>query len=332
MRLGILSSNFQTNLHQELEYSKLASNRMRLNIARKTAESKNIEVLPLNFYNELKYVDCLLIGKYVHKSGANKFIDDDGSRMIKWLKYIEYVKTKGSKIVLDYTDHLIITSDIRSEFYKKAINFSDIVITPSEMMKINILKYFPGNIEIIEDPIEVQIEPLKNKNFEKLDALWFGHPTNLNYLLRILTKLNELTSLTIVTSKLSQQEEILIRQINKSILIKFYEWDKNFYAKYNLKCNICLLPSDIMDSKKNGVSNNRLITALALGLLPVVSPVESYKQFKNYYLDISNINTANEYILEKIYGNIMKDRNEIISSYTPQLIGAKWSKILFGTN
>lgn len=329
MKLGILSSNFKTNLLHELENSKLASNRMRLNVARKAAENNHIEILPLDFYNQMDDVDCLLIGKYVHASGANKFIDDDGTRIKKWLRYIEYSKVKGTKIVLDYTDHLIIVEDLRSQFYQKVINFVDIIIVPSNMMKKNLSNFYKGEIEIIEEPVEVEIEKIEIKNFDNINALWFGHPTNLNYLLKILIKLNKISNLNVVTSNLSQKEKNLIQDINKNIKIKFFEWEKDFYKNYKIDCNVCLIPSDLMDAKKNGVSNNRLITSFALGLVPILTPVESYKEFSNYYCDISNIQNIDKFTLEKIYNKIIDDRKEILNKYSIDCIGKKWCDVLF---
>jgi len=135
MKLGILSSNFLDPNIEQLGISKLASNRLRLNIAKNAAIENNINVLPLDLYNKFQDIDILLIGKFVAESGANKFIDDDGSRMIKWLIYIEHVKKRGAKIILDYTDNLIISKDKRSEFYKKVLPYINIITVPSEMMK-----------------------------------------------------------------------------------------------------------------------------------------------------------------------------------------------------
>jgi hypothetical protein len=301
---------------------------MRLNVAKDAAVMAGIEVPQLDFYNKNIDVDYLIIGKFVYQSGANLFIDDDGSRMQRWMHYIEAVKRKKSKIILDYTDHLLIAEDNRSDFYRSVLQFIDVVVTPSERMKENISKYFKGEITIIEEPLEVDIIPVKVNDFEEISALWFGHPTNLKYLFNFLTKNKHVEKLKIVTSPINEKEKVLIKNINKKIKIDFYEWEPNFYSKLKLDCNICLIPSDINDMKKNGVSNNRLITAYALGLIPIVTVVKSYEDYRPTLIDIDQINAFDKKNLIDL-NRILKEKQEnIVEKYTSDKIKKKWLNLL----
>jgi hypothetical protein len=49
---------------------------------------------------------------------------------------------------------------------------------------------------------------------------------------------------------------------------------------------MCIIPSDLNNSKKVGVSSNRLITALILGLPTAADNLPSYKEFASYYCDL----------------------------------------------
>jgi hypothetical protein len=328
MKFGILSSNNFTSNLNELAKSKLASNRLRLDIAKDAAQKKNYEVLNLDFYLKKEYADIFLIGKIVPQSGSKKFIDDQGDRIDNWLRYINEYKNSAKKIILDYTDNLIEVSDIRSNFYKNILNHVDICVVPSSKMKENLKNYFPKEIVIIEEPLEIKISNYNVTNFDNISALWFGHLTNINYLLKILYKNININYLTIVTSKISSEDQIKIKSINSSLEINFIEWEPNFYENNNLKCNVCLIPSDINDVRKNGVSNNRLIAALALGLVPLVSSVHSYKEYSNYYLDIESINCYNKNNYINTYNNIIKNRDLILSEYSKEKIITKWFDIL----
>lgn len=331
MKLGILSSNFSSSDLEQLNKSKLASNRLRLNVAKNAALKNNITVLPLDFYNKFQEVDMLLVGKFVTESGANRFIDDDGSRMNKWLNYIEYIKKIGTKIILDYTDNLIIVQDKRSEFYKKVLPYVNIITVPSEMMKRNIKEFYHGEVVIIEEPIEVEINPAVKDNYEQINALWFGHSTNLIYLIKRIKDFNDIDKLKIVTSLLSEKDKNFIKNINKKIDIEFYEWKENFNKNNNMNCNICLIPSDINDEKKNGVSNNRLITTFAMGLVPVVSPIDSYKPYNEYYYDLDQNLKINKVQLKSLNEKLIINQNKIINDYTNSKIMEKW-KNLFCSN
>lgn len=328
MKIGILSSNNLTARIDELGKSKLASNRLRLAVAKEAAVSMAYEILALDFYNTKQLIDILIIGKYVHKSGANIFLDDDGSRMNRWLDYIKFSKKNKTKIILDYTDHLIEMSDERSIFYKKVLDFVDLIIVPSVKMKKNIEKYFKGNIKIIEEPLEVEISHFKEQTFEKINALWFGHPTNLMYLFKYIEKNNKIASLKIVTSELSEKDKKAIRGLNQELSMDFFTWVPNFYNQHNFNCNVCLIPSNLDDSRKNGVSNNRLITSFALGLVPIATLVESYSEFSEYIINIDNENHLEKNSLINLNKKLLINQKEIISAYTLVNIKNKWSEII----
>jgi DNA helicase-2/ATP-dependent DNA helicase PcrA len=53
-------------------------------------------------------------------------------------------------------------------------------------------------------------------------------------------------------------------------------------------CDLIIIPSDPNDPKKAGVSSNRLITALALGLPTAACVMESYKEYDQYFTDIDS--------------------------------------------
>lgn len=328
MKLGILASNFKSVNVSELALSKLASNRMRLNLAKEAALMINYEIMQLNFYSKKERVDLLLIGKIVSESGANIFYDDDGTRIKKWIDYIEFSRKNETKIILDYTDHLLILNDNRKEFYEKILPYVDIVVTPSAKMMENISKYFSKKIEIIEDPIEVEINKIKNINYDVIDALWFGHKVNIVYLLDYIKKSKKINKLKIVTNQLTENDKNIITNLNKDIEVKFIEWEPNFYKINKLECNICLIPSDIKDERKNGVSNNRLITSFALGLIPVATMVKSYSEFKDNFIDIDLFNSFDSRELSEFNKKINVNRELIIEKYTKIKIIKKWSDLL----
>lgn len=328
MKIGILSSNNSSPRIEELGKSKLASNRLRLDVAKEAAISLGYEILGLDFYNNTQVADVVIVGKYVHKSGANIFIDDDGSRKNRWLNYIIFAKKNRTKIILDYTDHLIEIGDERSLFYKNILEFVDLTIVPSVKMKRNIEKYYKGKIEIIEEPVEVNISNFKYQTFEKINALWFGHPTNLIYLFKFLKKNSVIDNLKIVTNELNEKDKKAIRELKPELRVDFFIWEPNFYNKYDFNCNVCLLPSNLDDGRKNGVSNNRLITSYALGLVPVATLVESYSEFSEYIINIDNENDFNKKNLLNLNAKLLLKQKEIISYYSLVNIKNKWAKII----
>ncbi len=329
MKVGILSSNNETNAINSLAHSKLASNRLRLNVfSEALSDKEEYRILPLDFYQKNEKADLIIVGKVVEKSGADIYLDDKGQRIENWTKYIIESKKNNSIIILDYSDNLIEVQDKRSEFYKNLINYIDAAVVPSRQMKENLEKYFDKRIIIIEEPLEEKIIPYKIREFKEINALWFGHPSNINYLLKSLNKI-EIKKLTIVTSGLVESDKQLIKNINKNIKIEFIIWEPGFYEKYKLECNVCLIPSDIKDSRKNGVSNNRLITAFAFGIIPIASKINSYKEYSNYFIDLDEvIGKIEEEKLDNLNNKLIKDQNLILKKYELNNIKEKWLNLV----
>jgi hypothetical protein len=99
-----------------------------------------------------------------------------------------------------------------------------------------------------------------------------------------------------------------------------------FYSNY---CNVCVIPSDPKDPRKAGVSSNRLISALSLGLPTAASYVESYLEFSEYFTNLEsreflnllkNPNLANFKTLEA--------QEKIVSKFSFAEIGSQWDVFL----
>ena len=95
-------------------------------------------------------------------------------------------------------------------------------------------------------------------------------------------------------------------------------------------CDIALIPSDRSDPRKNGASANRLITALALGLVPVAEMIDSYRPFANYCVDLSD-SMALRNLREKL--EVMKQRvleaqRSVVQDYTVTRVGPRWVGIV----
>jgi len=82
-----------------------------------------------------------------------------------------------------------------------------------------------------------------------------------------------------------------------------------------------------MMKKKNGVSNNRLITAFAMGLVPAVSPIDSYKPYREYYYNLDENLTINKTQLKILNQKLISEQMDIIKDYTSIKIMEKWRNL-----
>ena len=113
--------------------------------------------------------------------------------------------------------------------------------------------------------------------------------------------------------------------IDKSLSIQIGLWSIQAMINTSKVCDLIIIPSDPNDPKKAGVSSNRLITALALGLPTAASVMESYKEYNEYFTDIDS-----EKFIElidnpdKFHHQVLEAQNRIIPQFTQEAIGQKW--------
>jgi hypothetical protein len=94
-------------------------------------------------------------------------------------------------------------------------------------------------------------------------------------------------------------------------------------AKY---CDACLIPSDLNDLRKSGVSSNRLITAFALGLPVSADILESYAPFSEYFHNILGeplsvfIKELNLYVKKCEFAQA-----NVVSKFRQEIIVKKWN-------
>jgi hypothetical protein len=305
-----------------LASSNFASIRLRAAVGAKAAEKQGIS----NQFtdgrpNEIP--DLIIVGKIDYIS--------DKDRPSRWLRRIKELKSKKTKIIIDYTDHHLSKTTESSRFYIEALNFADVVICSSNMLMQHIKHFYNGPILLIEDPVEVPILPPKIKKNNIPTALWFGHASNLGYLIDFLRNdyKNARPIKLIVMTNLYPLPDTLIKHFEKENLenleINVIPWSKNDMIKVAGIADVCWIPAGLNDARKNGASSNRLITALAMGLPVAADILPSYEPLKDYFVDIKE-NEFYEQINfpEKYFSKVKEAQNIIKDKYISESIKIHW--------
>ncbi|MEY4921060.1 MAG: hypothetical protein RLZZ564_588 [Pseudomonadota bacterium] len=296
--------------------SNIASIRLRLACF---LRSKNYEV---TFGNNIKNNPCALV---IGKIGAS----NSNTRENLWINQITEQKKVGAKIILDYTDdHLNFESSMTS-FYEKSLPYIHAAITSSTFLADKLKQKSKFFIEIIPDAIEVPIFKPKIKENVSKNIFWFGHASNIDYLIKIISKWRKLKQKTTLFILTNEQGVVIFNQskfnIDKNLSIQLGLWSIQAMINTSKFCDLIIIPSDPSDPKKAGVSSNRLITALALGLPAAASVMESYKEYDQYFTDINS-----EKFIELIdypdrfHNQVLEAQNRIIPEFTQEAIGQKW--------
>ena len=268
--------------------------------------------------------DIVVIGKIGEKVGE---------RSISWLTQISTAKNNGALVFLDYTDHHLPIDSYANSFYKKVIKLVDHCIVPSKYMGDLLRNYFSGPISVIEDPIEFLPQSIKKTVNNRINVLWFGHGSNIKFLVSFINSskflLND-CNLFVISSPEGINSIIntnLIKSSASQIQAAIWSVDTIFNAA-NF-CDLCIIPSDLDNSKKMGASSNRLITSLVLGLPTAADSLPSYKEFHQFYVDIRST-TFHDLLANplKFSHQVTAAQSLIVNRFSFQKIGNDWIELL----
>jgi len=318
----LYQSDFSTNKLSDLKNNSLASVRLRTALAAEAA-IKLAWNIKLNNPNDTVFTDILLVGKV------------NIGNTVKWLERIKKIKASGGKVVVDYTDHHLDSNSPLNSFYQNVIKYSDLFVCSSITLQQKVTQLNNIKTTIVDDPIEVPILNPKNKNNKITTILWFGHSSNLLYLIEWLLNnfKSKVDAKLIVMTNAYPLPEPYYQALNtpqfENLEIAVVPWSKNDMVKAAQLSDFCILPTGYKDKRKSGASSNRLITAIALGLPVLSDKLESYLSFEKYFDQISESEIQKKIIYPNINMEIIKEAQKlIVKNYSMKNIQNKWMNLL----
>jgi hypothetical protein len=307
----------KVNDPDDISHSNLASVRLRAGLFRHPVFKDykvNFDESIFNF-NE---IDILFVGKF---SAQREDLFD------KWHEYIKKLRKSGKKIYFDYTDNHLDFSTLQGKFYNEVIKKDDFIIASSKKLKEHLAHKFK-NVNVIEDPIEIEIQKIKKNNSNRF--LFFGHPTNLKYLFEKIPFWDQSKNydLVIQTSDVGLnhiQEQSKYIQKPSNLNIHLQRWSiENMVQEANLSAGI-IIPGDINDKRKNGVSHNRLITSFSLGIPVSATKYDSYLEFDNQFADIDNKKEFINFLKNpSLFRSRVMMAQKKVKNFTKENLAGKW--------
>jgi hypothetical protein len=258
-----------------------------------------------------------------------------------WLMQIAHARSRGAQIFLDYTDHHIGFKSVMTDFYVNALKETTLVICPSNQMQTMLEGYMLGRecsakpaMRVIADVIEIEVTKPKTKINDPVNMLWFGHNTNIIFLVKFLSErlpaVKNPKNLLILTNEQGvHQFQTLNPRIPNHIKINFAPWSISNMQQAAAYCDLCLIPSDPEDPRKSGVSPNRLITALGLGLPTAADNLKSYEEYQEYYFDLGSP-TLSEFLEwpQKFHQQLREAQQRVVPRFFGRNIENNWLEIL----
>jgi hypothetical protein len=268
---------------ERLPQHTLASVRMRSALAASAAQSLGWRVTVGETVADVP--SLLLVGKIGSHSIAQ--------RAPAWLHMIKRSRRLQRPVWVDYTDHHCGVVGPMTEFYRSALQLADQLVTPSRTLASLASPWWAGSPVTIRDPFEVNPRHPQLPSSPPWRMLWFGSNANIGYLCAFLESSENTSvcrSLNIVTNAAGQQLFLSWAQRRGAgaviPAVTFFDWSVANLEVAAQTADIAVIPSDATDPRKTGVSENRLITALMLGLPTVATRLPSYQPYAEYFVSL----------------------------------------------
>ncbi len=311
---------------KDLESSNLASVRLRTTVGIKAAMGLGYKST-LSDGRATGRVKYVVVGKIDYIS--------DATRPARWLQRLRNLKELGAHVIVDYTDHHLSAQTPAADFYRSAMPLADTIVTSSRKLCEHVFHHTDREAVMIDDPIELAIQSPRAREQQARTLLWFGHASNLPYLLEYLR--DRYRSRTdrrlIIMTNLHPLPEPYVKALDAPHLegldIHVIPWKlEDMQAAAGL-ADVCIIPAGVNDPRKSGASANRLITALALGLPVAADRLDSYLAFKDYFSDLhtTDIDTLLDHP-EEAFPAVLEAQGLIGREHTMDAAKQRWQRLL----
>lgn len=268
-------------------------------------------------------VDLCVVTKFMGKSNA------------LWLDILGRLAKRKRKILLDICEYPFVAKKNAgiAEFYKKALPYCDVMTVNSTRMQELMAPHLGRAPLVIEDAI---LEPVQKPAFAPgkiLKLLWFGHPTNFNYLGEILPALKTFgeqqdCQLTIVSSpELKEQVPAVDKKLSAHFSTRFVPWSFKAQRDALSDCDLVLIPGDPADPRKSGVSSNRIAEALQAGRFPVANALGSYLPYEAAAWLGTDLIAGIRFALsqpQEVLVRIRRGQALVKATVKPAVVGRQW--------
>ncbi len=212
------------------------------------------------------------------------------------------------------------------EHYMTMIKRADQVVASTDKLAEYIKEETGVTATVIFDPWGIEFEeqpPSYNPN-GNINAMWFGHKSNIRGISDCMMKVKDL-KYTIITNP-EVRGIVLDDGVCNAIPYSIKEMENGFK-----KCDIVIIPQNLNDPTKLAKTHNRMVDSFRAGKFVVASPVSSYLLFKEwaYIGDVEEgIKWLRNQSKEEINSRIGKAQEFIRKIFDPKIIAKQWEQAL----
>ena len=281
---------------------------------------------------DLDTIDLCVVTKFFGTSNAGLWLDVLG-RLVK----------NKRKVLVDICEYPFVAKKNAaiSDFYNKALQYCDVMTVNSTRMQELMAPHLRCRPLVIEDAI---LEPLQKPKFvpgKVLKLLWFGHPTNYNYLATLIPSLKTFSQqqkchLTIVSSpELKEKVPTVEKPLSAHFQIRFIAWSFLSQREALADCDLVLIPGDPADPRKSGASSNRIAETLQAGRFPVAAALGSYLPYEQAAWLGKDLITGIDFALsqpQEVLARIRRGQAQVKATVMPGVVGKQWLALFESMN
>lgn len=214
------------------------------------------------------------------------------------------------------------------------------VVTSTATLAEAVGRLGAGNVSVITDPYEgLRGEPAWRPGPERLKALWFGHPSNLDTLQGLLGELVAVgrrrpIQLTILTGRVPDLPG-LCREFNQKwrhvVATRYEEWSLEGTRAALAATDVVVIPSMPDTPDKLVKSPNRIVESLWAGRCVVANPLPAYLPFAEWAFIDDRIGRGLQRALEeqdRIVDRVRAAQVYIAEAHAPEKIAEQWERVI----
>lgn len=246
----------------------------------------------------------------------------------------------GAKVIVDLCDQKF-SPGVEGEHYRTMAARADGLVANTQEMAAAIRVATSREAAVIGDPYEgPKGEPeWKWQPGRRIEALWFGHPSNLDTLGVLLPQLAarkadvalSVRICTQVTAGLEEDCRRFNREFGNRVKVYFVPWSVEQVWLELSKTDLVLLPSRVGVGHKDVKSPNRLVESVWAGRFALASPLPAYQPFAEWLCLGDDFCAGLDWVLShssEIIPRIRAAQEYVAAHYSPEVIGKQWETVI----